>query len=289
MFYHRVIPLKCALILCLIILFSNNDSLFVNGRRNGAPIESCITLKPRHGNNIQSQPKSTNPFLFNVTLYPYMNEEEFIHVEIHSHNDHQVFRGFIVQARMANNPEMIADGTFVPIDSNQTRSFTCNENNMEGNNTWTHSNSSPKKRVSAFWFPADSTMNNEILFLSTVAIDAKHFWLHIDSDKIPLGITVGGAATEGEEDNEGESGGDGGVEGVENGDDSGGDDGNGNENPSEDQGNENSSDVEEPQHEPSNNVESIVSSAFTINYPIISYSTILVLIISLMFYRILIF
>lgn len=133
MFYHRVIPLKCALILCLIILFSNNDSLFVNGRRNGAPIESCITLKPRHGNNIQSQPKSTNPFLFNVTLYPYMNEEEFIHVEIHSHNDHQVFRGFIVQARMANNPEMIADGTFVPIDSNQTRSFTCNENNMEGN------------------------------------------------------------------------------------------------------------------------------------------------------------
>ena len=40
-------------------------------------------------------------------------------------------------------------------------------------------------------------MNNEILFLSTVAIDAKHFWLHIDSDKIPLGITVGGAAADG--------------------------------------------------------------------------------------------
>ena len=74
---------------------------------------------------------------------------------------------------------------------------------------------------------------------------------------------------------------DGGVEDVENGDDNGSDSGggNGNENLSEDQGNENSSDVEEPQHEPSNNVESIVSSAFTINYPIISYSTILVLII----------
>lgn len=40
-------------------------------------------------------------------------------------------------------------------------------------------------------------MNNEILFLSTVAIDAKHFWLLIDSDKIPLGITVGGAAADG--------------------------------------------------------------------------------------------
>ncbi|OTF71316.1 hypothetical protein BLA29_008625 [Euroglyphus maynei] len=114
------------IVICVILSYQ-----IVNGRRNGAPLESCSSLKPNHGNNVQAQPKSTNPFRFNVTLYPYKNDEEFIHVEIYSLDNRTVFRGFIVQARMANNPEIIADGTFVSIDSNQTHSFTCND--MEGN------------------------------------------------------------------------------------------------------------------------------------------------------------
>uniref|UniRef100_A0A6P6YN14 Ferric-chelate reductase 1-like n=1 Tax=Dermatophagoides pteronyssinus TaxID=6956 RepID=A0A6P6YN14_DERPT len=246
--HHRVIILSFAVVIFLILSYQS-----VNGRRNGAPIESCTSLKPNHGQNIQSQPKSTNPFLFNITLYPYMNDEEFVHIEIYTPDDNHrtVFRGFIVQARMANDQTVIADGQFVPMDSNQTRSFSCN--NMEGNNTWTHSNNSPKQRVSAFWFPTESTMNNEIIFLATVAIDAKHYWLEMESVKIPLGVTINGGG--GGEEEQGE-GGEGEVEGG------------GGENPSNEQeesDEENS--AEQQQQEPSNNVESIVSSStFTINY-----------------------
>lgn len=103
----------------------------IDGRSNGAPEQACQSLTPKHGSHV-SQPKNTNPYHINVTLYLFSNDEEFVHVEIYSLNPREVFRGFVVQARMASNPEMIADGTFVPMnDGQQTKSFRCNSDQQE--------------------------------------------------------------------------------------------------------------------------------------------------------------
>ncbi|KAF7493783.1 hypothetical protein SSS_01560 [Sarcoptes scabiei] len=163
----------------LVILVKNSDRISIHCRSTGAPYEVCNSLIPRHG-FASPQPKNTNPFRLNVTLYPYMNDEEFVHIELYSEDPSVTFKGFVIQARSLKNQQTVIDGTFVPMDSGrQTKVYNCRLTNAnhQGNNTWTHLDNSPKGKVSGFWFP-ESAQHDRIIFLATIMKDLKTFWVH---------------------------------------------------------------------------------------------------------------
>lgn len=109
----------------LVILVKNSDRISIHCRSTGAPYEVCNSLIPRHG-FASPQPKNTNPFRLNVTLYPYMNDEEFVHIELYSEDPSVTFKGFVIQARSLKNQQTVIDGTFVPMDSGrQTKVYNC--------------------------------------------------------------------------------------------------------------------------------------------------------------------
>lgn len=101
----------------------------------GAPFESCLTLTPKHGTN-PPQPSHTSPFVVNATQTIDENEGERVEIVIWSPFNRTTFRGFVVQARYANNPDMIVDGEFSPNEAIQSRVYCCRPSENIHNNVF---------------------------------------------------------------------------------------------------------------------------------------------------------
>ncbi|KAI2799267.1 hypothetical protein BLOT_014428 [Blomia tropicalis] len=152
----------------------------------GAPFESCLTLTPKHGTN-PPQPSHTSPFVVNATQTIDENEEERVEIVIWSPFNRTTFRGFVVQARYANNPDMIVDGEFSPNEAIQSRVYCCRPSeNIHNNNTWTHRNAREKEYVSATWTPPEE-FSEPIVFMATIVKNKAIYWDNQYSDPLQMG------------------------------------------------------------------------------------------------------
>ena len=96
----------------------------VNAKPDGAPFESCIYLTPKHGSQ-PKQPSETNPYKVHASkTLDSKDQHEAVNVTISGENGDK-FVGFIVQARLANNPTQLVDGRFVPEMSELSKTYTC--------------------------------------------------------------------------------------------------------------------------------------------------------------------
>lgn len=177
-------------ILFLLLLTLNHSNL-AQSKATGAPFESCLTLTPKHGSQ-PSQPAPTSPFVINATKH--WDETlgvEKVEVSITSPVNGTLFRGFVVQARFANNPDILVDGEFIVNESLLSRAYTCRPGeHIKRNNTWTHNTNKEKERVTAVWTPPED-FGEPVVFVGTVVKDKATFWEGQFSQPVFMGNLVG--------------------------------------------------------------------------------------------------
>lgn len=107
-------------------LFLSSDHYHqVEGRSTGAPFGSCLTLSPQHGSQ-PSQPPMSSPFAINATkVFDETFGTEKVHLVVSSPVKGTPFKGFVLQARYANNPDVIVDGQFSPNEGIHSRTYVC--------------------------------------------------------------------------------------------------------------------------------------------------------------------
>ena len=110
----------------LLVIVLINLSL-TNGHSTGAPLKSCLHLNPKHGS--LAQPSSSSPYTIHANaFFDEETEMEIVEVTILSPNNSVPFMGFAVQARLADNTDIIVDGEFVPEDGEYSKAFMCQIN-----------------------------------------------------------------------------------------------------------------------------------------------------------------
>lgn len=146
-----------------------------HGYGSGAPLgEACRTLYPGHGVDKQYGRSS-----YRVSVTSRLNETSVV-VTIYSPVD--TFLGFILQARLHSDREMLVNGQFMP-DQQQSQALNC----LGGyQNTLTHTNAYPKYKIEAVW-NSPKNFAGEIIFRATVVQSKNFFWTAIDSDPIMIG------------------------------------------------------------------------------------------------------
>ena len=107
-----------------ILLITLSQVYLVFARPDGAPFGSCLTLSPQHGSK-PSQPPLTSPYFINITkAFDATYGMEKVQIAIYSPN-RTMFKGFVIQARYANNPDIIVDGEFLPNEGLLSRTYSC--------------------------------------------------------------------------------------------------------------------------------------------------------------------
>jgi len=140
----------------------------------GAPESVCKGLVPNHLVPSQAVP---SPYV----LVGHENSDS-IELIIESPQN-TPFRGFAIQAHLANGSNGAGVGKFVPKDSN-IHTINCFGHQE---NTITHSDRSDKRRVSVVWVPPeDLAKGTAITFVGTVVKDKKTFWTNLTSEAIVI-------------------------------------------------------------------------------------------------------
>ncbi|KAI2807574.1 DOMON domain-containing protein frrs1L [Blomia tropicalis] len=167
---HRVKPQLILATIGLILLIWFEP---IEAYSNGAPLgESCRTLYPGHGVDKQYGRSS-----YRVSAMRRHNDSSIV-VTIYSPTD--TFLGFIMQARLYSDREMLVNGQF---SSDQySRALDC----LGGlKNTLTHTDNYPKYKVESVWTPPKDFVS-DIVFRATVVQSKNQFWTAIDSEPIEL-------------------------------------------------------------------------------------------------------
>ncbi|XP_075679707.1 putative ferric-chelate reductase 1 homolog isoform X2 [Dermatophagoides pteronyssinus] len=166
--------------LLLLIYMMMTTVTIIDAYSNGAPNgEACRTLYPGHGVDKQYGRSS-----YRINASNRFNDSKIV-VTLYSPSD--TFLGFIMQARLHSDREMLVNGQF---SSNEhAQALDC----LGGyQNTLTHTNSFPKYKIETVWTPPKNFIS-DIVFRVTVVQSKNVFWTAIDSDMIelspnPLGV-----------------------------------------------------------------------------------------------------
>ncbi|KAF7493287.1 Putative ferric-chelate reductase 1 -like protein [Sarcoptes scabiei] len=142
---------------------------YSNGAPNG---EACRTLYPGHG--VDKQYGRSN---YRIHVSHRFNDSKII-VTLYSPTD--TFLGFIMQARLHTDREMLVNGVFST--NEHTQALNC----LGGyQNTLTHVSAYPKYKIETTW-TAPKNFFSDIVFRVTVVQSKNIFWTTIDSDVIEL-------------------------------------------------------------------------------------------------------
>lgn len=108
-----------------LLVFCFSVPQLVESRGTGAPFGSCLTLTPQHGSQ-PTQPPMSSPYVINATkVVDESTDKEKVHLVVHSPVKRTPFKGFVLQARYANNPDVIVDGKFLPNEGILSRTYVC--------------------------------------------------------------------------------------------------------------------------------------------------------------------
>ena len=183
---------KWHLLLALVLV---SIGYLTDAHSTGAPNgEACRNLYPGHGVDKQYGHSS-----YRVSVLRRYNDTSFV-VTIYSPSD--TFLGFIMQARLFSDREMLVNGVFSTDEYTQAldclggyrvspppalndgqptqATFTfCSQN------TLTHSNALPKYKIESVWTPPKS-FASDVVFRATVVQTKSIFWTAIDSEPIDI-------------------------------------------------------------------------------------------------------
>ncbi|XP_072500194.1 ferric-chelate reductase 1-like isoform X2 [Notamacropus eugenii] len=133
---------------------------------NGKVSEACHTMVPCHGYTPQSDP------IHKITL----NQTRFIPGDtITVTLSGPQFKGFLIEARNAENLDSSRIGSFTLIDKEVSQLLTCDH--KEGSAV-SHTSPSKKTQIQVYW-SAPNTANHSVQFLATVVEKYKIYWVKI--------------------------------------------------------------------------------------------------------------
>ncbi|XP_036621804.1 ferric-chelate reductase 1 [Trichosurus vulpecula] len=133
---------------------------------NGKVSEACHTMVPGHGYTPQSDP------IHKITL----NQTKFIPGDtITVTLSGPRFKGFLIEARNAEDLDGSPIGSFTLIDKEVSQLLTCDH--KEGSAV-SHTSSSKKTQIQVYW-NAPNTANHSVQFLATVVEKYKIYWVKI--------------------------------------------------------------------------------------------------------------
>lgn len=141
----------------------------------GAPLQACQEMRPYHPPTTTS---GSPPFAINISTAVYKPDSE-IKGTIYSPGG-VIFRGFLIQARKADNSSTTPIGEFIVSGTNTHTN--CGEGNKQG---LTHTTNSNKTKIDFTW-QAPPTSMGDIHFKMTVveSYNVSRFWLGIYSEVI---------------------------------------------------------------------------------------------------------
>ncbi|XP_004635739.1 ferric-chelate reductase 1 [Octodon degus] len=138
---------------------------------NGKVTESCRRMIPGHGHSPQPDP----PHHVAVSQTTFRPGDQIV-VTLSG----RPFKGFLVEARDAEDLDGPPVGSFLLKDSQVSQLLTCEDVQASA---VSHTSSSKKSEIKVFW-KAPSSAPNHIRFLATVVEKYKTYWVHIPSQVI---------------------------------------------------------------------------------------------------------
>ncbi|XP_012922658.1 ferric-chelate reductase 1 [Heterocephalus glaber] len=138
---------------------------------NGKVTKSCHRMVPEHGHSPQSEP--THHMAVSQTTF---RPGDQIEVTLSG----RPFKGFLLEARNAEDLDGPPIGSFMLIDSQVSQLLTCED--IQGSAV-SHTSSSKKTEIKVYW-KAPSSAPNHIRFLATVVEKYKIYWVKIPSQII---------------------------------------------------------------------------------------------------------
>ncbi|KFO26878.1 ferric-chelate reductase 1 [Fukomys damarensis] len=138
---------------------------------NGKVTQSCHRMIPKHGHS--PRPEPTHHMALSQTTF---RPGDQIEVTLSG----QPFKGFLVEARNAEDLDGPPVGSFMLIDHEVSQLLTCDD--IQGSAV-SHTSSSNKTEIKVYW-KAPSSAPNHIRFLATVVKNYKIYWVKIPSQII---------------------------------------------------------------------------------------------------------
>uniref|UniRef100_A0A2K5KKF7 Ferric-chelate reductase 1 n=1 Tax=Cercocebus atys TaxID=9531 RepID=A0A2K5KKF7_CERAT len=154
---------------CILLLHIS----YVANYPNGKVTQSCHGMIPEHGHSPQSVPVH-DISVSQMTFRP----GDQIEVTLSGHP----FKGFLLEARNAENLNGPPVGSFTLIDSEVSQLLTCED--IQGSAV-SHRSASKKTEVKVYW-NAPSSAPNHTQFLVTVVEKYKIYWVKIPATIVPL-------------------------------------------------------------------------------------------------------
>ena len=143
-------------------------------RPDGAPLSTCQSLMPVHS-GIRPQ-HGNSPYT--VSAVKMRNNK--VRVTISSPVEGEVFEGFVMQARSSSDRNKFVPGEFTT--SEVSKAINCFGKKQS---TLSHVDPNPKREVVTEWTPS-AGVNEDVVFVATVAKSFAVFWTHINSQVLQV-------------------------------------------------------------------------------------------------------
>ncbi|CDQ70995.1 unnamed protein product [Oncorhynchus mykiss] len=156
-----------------------------SGFANGKVSLSCGDMTPRHGHDSSSKPAPYNITLDKHTFSPGDRITVTLRVVPTSGSIH--FKGFLIEARDAGNPDGPAVGSFSLLNPSESQLLHCDH--TQGSAV-SHTSKSKKTEIQAVW-EAPKTPPSGVQFMATVVQKYKVYWVQIPGPVVSLNGATG--------------------------------------------------------------------------------------------------
>lgn len=165
--------LRCILLMTVLAGFGDPAAGYSNGKVSGA----CKDMKPHHGS-----PSSTDPPPYKIsTDKSIFGPGDRITVTLQAMG-YKSFKGFLIEARKADDPDSPALGSFSLVDPAVSQLLRCGDTEASG---VSHVSGSKKLQVQAVWEPPKKPPNR-VQFFVTVVQKYKVLWMKIPGPVVTL-------------------------------------------------------------------------------------------------------
>ncbi|XP_064805241.1 putative ferric-chelate reductase 1 isoform X3 [Oncorhynchus masou masou] len=170
-------PLLVVVAVCLI----KTASGFANGKVSPA----CGDMTPQHGHDSSSKPAPYNITLDKPTFSP--GDHITVTLRVVPTYGSISFKGFLIEARDAGNPDGLAVGSFSLLNPSESQLLHCGH--TQGSAV-SHTSKSKKTEIQAVW-EAPKNPPSDVQFMATVVQKYKVYWVQIPGPVVSLNGATG--------------------------------------------------------------------------------------------------
>ncbi|KAG9351102.1 hypothetical protein JZ751_024992 [Albula glossodonta] len=157
----------------------------VSSYSNGKVTDACSSMEPNHGHHPSTKP---NTYAITVDKKTFSPGDQITVTLSTSNSGTAYFKGFLIQARNAENPEAGAVGWFSVVDGRVSQLLQCGHTK---DSAVSHTSDSKKTKVQVIWRSPESSPPS-VQFLVTVVQKYKVYWVRIPGPVVlQAGVTPG--------------------------------------------------------------------------------------------------